>query len=103
MMKSFEENEIFQGNFNMDELILDTIKDVLITVLGRKSYSIIDRMMRDNSINWKDVPYNAEFFSKLLMIIFGHSHVIIEDLIVESIYEKIGVNFTAKKNYFFHI
>jgi hypothetical protein len=102
MMKNFEENGIFHESINVDKVILDTIKDVLRSVLGRKSYSSIYRSMRHHSMKWSDVPNNAEVFSVLLANILGRAHVIIEDLIVESIYEKMGVTYTVRKDYVFH-
>ena len=101
-MKNLEDNDIHIDNITVDNIILESIDNVLLSVLGKKSYKEINKSIKNYSIKWDEVPHNAKIFSILLMEILGRAHIIIEDLIVENIYEKLEVKFTVKKDYKFH-
>jgi len=98
MMKDFGRNINFTKNVNVDSIILKTIKDVLTEILGKKSYRNINESMKLYSIKWKEVPYNAEIFSNLLNYLLGPAYVNIEDLIIENIYEKIGLKYKIQND-----
>lgn len=102
MIRYPEKNMNFLKNINIDDIILKTIEDVLIKVIGKKSYNNISKSITLYSIKWNDVPNNAKIFSNLLMDLLGPTHVKIEEMIIENIYENIGLKNKIQNDYSFH-
>ncbi len=88
---------------SLDDLLLETIGDVLKQVFGEKPAKIILRNIKKGySLRWEEIPTKAQVFAGALQKILGSSGaVIIEDLIVEILYSKLKLEFKWKKGYGF--
>lgn len=82
-----------------DDIVLETIEEVILNVFEEDTKEILFQFL-DRS-NPKDVYEKIHFFSNSLPKILGESHVIIEDMILETLYSKYRVEFTLKKDYRF--
>jgi len=87
----------------VDGLLLETIGDVLKQVFGKSSAKVLLRHMKKSySLNWEEIPKRAQVFADALRNILGSSGgVIIEDLILETLYSKLELEFKWKKGYGF--
>jgi len=86
----------------VDDLLLETIGDVLRQVFGENSAKIILRNMKKSySLKWEEIPKRAQVFSDALRNLLGSGGVIIEDLILETLYSKLELKFEWKKGYRF--
>jgi len=87
----------------VDDLLLEIIDDVLKQVFGKTSAKIILRNAKKSySLKWEEIPKRVQVFSDALRNILGSSGgVIIEDLILETLYSKLDLEFEWKKGYRF--
>ena len=86
----------------VDDLLLETIGDVLKQVFGENSAKILLRHVKKSySLKWEEIPKRAQVFSDALRNILGQGGVIIEDLILETLYSKLELEFKWKKGYGF--
>jgi len=86
----------------VDDLLLETIGDVLRQVFGENSAKIILRnMKKSHSLKWEEIPKRAQVFSDALRNLLGSGGVIIEDLVLETLYSKLELKFEWKKGYGF--
>lgn len=87
---------------DLDRLFLGTIRDIILDIFGKDSLeTILQTMNKIYSLKWEDIPDNIKIFKTTIENLFGTGHVIIEDLIIENLYIKLGLNFECKKNYSF--
>ena len=86
----------------VDILLLETIDDVLKQVFGERSAKTILRNMKKTySLKREEIPKRGQVFSDALQKTLGSGAVIIEDLIVETFYSKLELEFKWKKGYGF--
>ncbi|MEM2130075.1 MAG: hypothetical protein QXZ70_05705 [Candidatus Bathyarchaeia archaeon] len=85
-----------------DILIIRTIQNVFLDIFGEKTLKKVRQILKDNySLDWMEIPEKSEVFAAALNEIFGKGAVIIEDLIIENLYNSLGKGLPAKKNYTF--
>lgn len=85
-----------------NELFLRTLNEVLTDVFNEKSVDdIFSTMESVYQLRIEDIPDNAHLLSKTLERIIGTGHIIIEDLLVENLYLKNGLDYENKKGYSF--
>jgi len=81
-----------------EEAFVDSIVSILSDIFGKKSTDLmLSTMSEEYSLTMENVPKKIKLFSMILNRIIGTSHIIIEDLIVETTYSKMGINFEPKK------
>ena len=86
----------------LDDLLLKSINETLRNTLGEDSKEIIHQhIMRNNTVEWNEIPQNIKIFFSNLYTLFGSKHFIIENLILENIYPKLGFVFEWKQDYTF--
>jgi hypothetical protein len=86
----------------IDDLFLETIGDVLNQVFGENSAkTILRHVKKSSSLKWEEIPRRIEVFADALQKTLGIGAVIIEDLILETLYPKLGLEFRWKKGYGF--
>lgn len=84
------------------ELINRTVEEVMLNIFGKRTLERILRIMREKySLKIDEVSEKPQVFSEALRRIIGGNSIIVEDLIVESLYIKIGLKSRWKKNYRF--
>jgi len=87
---------------SVDDLLLETIDDVLKQVFGKKPAKILIQGMKKNYfLEWEEIPSKVEVFADGLGKILGSGAVIIEDLILESLHSELGLELKWKKGYGF--
>jgi len=92
----------FAGGQNLDTFLLETIYDTLLDIFGKKSLKNIMLAMDEvYSLKWDEIPEKTETFERALQSMLRKGHVIIEDLILENLYPKLGVQFKFKSGYQF--
>ena len=80
-------------------LILKTIEEVLINIFGKKTFNKILLIMKSNyALEWKEIPKRSKEFSVVLHQILGTGSIIVEDLIIESLYNNLGIELPRKKD-----
>lgn len=85
-----------------NELFLKTLDEVLTDVFNEKSVDdIFNTMESVYQLKKEDIPDNAHLLSKTLERIIGTGHIIIEDLVVENLHFKKGLDYENKKGYSF--
>jgi len=85
-----------------NKMISGVAEEVMLNIFGRKALDNILRAMREKYfLDLEEMPERPDVFSEALRRIIGVGSVIIEDLIVENLYMKIGLEFRWKKNYVF--
>ncbi len=85
-----------------DALVLGTIQNVLLDVFGEKTLKKMRQVLKDSySLEWQEIPEKSEAFSSALKEILGRGAVIIEDLIVENLYNSLGKGLQWRKDYTF--
>jgi len=85
-----------------DEIIITTIKTTLQTIFGKRVSGTINKALRIYSVRWDEIPSNPILLSEILTKMLGSGHVIVEDLILENLYEELGVPYAYIKDYRFH-
>ena len=99
MMRTVFKQSVEKDN---DEIILKTIQGVMLEIFGEKSLRKIRHVMKENySLEWHDIPEKSEAFSSALKEILGRGAVIIEDLIVENLYNNFGKELLWRKDFSF--
>jgi len=84
---------------SQDGLILKTIEEVLISIFGQKTFNkMLVIMKRNYALEWSEIPRRSKEFSFALREILGTGSMIIEDLIVENLYNSLGLEIVRKKN-----
>jgi len=74
-----------------NSLMQSTIQDILIDIFGEKSTKVIlGTMESSHSLRMEDLPDRAQDFRDILEKILGSGHLIIEDLIVETLSTELG-------------
>jgi len=82
---------------SFDDLLLETIDDVLKQVFGKKPAKIIIQSMKKNYfLEWEEIPSKVEVFADALGKILGLG-AIIEDLILESLHSNLGLELKWRK------
>ena len=85
-----------------NKIISEVAEEVMLNIFGRKALDNILRAMREKYfLDLEEMPERPEVFSEALHRIIGLGSVIIEDLIVENLYAKMGLEFRWKKSYTF--
>ncbi len=85
-----------------NELFLRTLDEVLTDVFSEKSVKkIFSTMESVYQLKKEDIPDNTHLLSRTLERIIGTGHLIIEDLVVENLYNKNGLDYENKKGYSF--
>jgi len=80
-------------------LILKTIEEVLINIFGKKTFNKILFIMKSNyALEWKEIPKRSKDFSVALHQILGTGSIIVEDLIIESLYNNLGMELPQRKD-----
>jgi hypothetical protein len=86
----------------VDDLLLETIGDILKQVFGENAAkTILRHMKKSSSLKWEEIPGRIEVFAESLQKILGQGAFIIEDLILETLYPKLEFEFEWKKGYRF--
>jgi len=86
----------------VDGLLLETIGDVFNKVFGENSAkTILRHVKKSSSLKWGEIPRRIEAFAGALQENLGQGAFIIEDLILETLYPKLGLEFKWKKGYSF--
>jgi len=87
---------------NNDGLILKTIEDVLISIFGDKTFNnLLIALKRNYALEWREIPRRSKEFSLALHQILGTGSMIIEDLIIESLYNNLGLELIRRKDFSF--
>ena len=82
-----------------EDIFMETIKEVICNVFdGEVSGMIFSYLKESSSRRPEDV---AQVFTEVLPKILGIGHVIIEDLVIETLYSKYGRRLQWKKGYGF--
>lgn len=90
------------ANQEIDVLLQVTIKDVLLGIFGAKSTkTIFNTIERVHSIRLDEVSLKSQRFDVALKDILGNGHQIVEDMILESLYDKTGKALVYRENYTF--
>lgn len=85
-----------------EKTISRTAEQVMLNVFGRKAFESILRAMRERYFaDLEEISQNPQAFSEALRRIVGAGSVIIEDLIIENLYTRVGLEFRWKKGYSF--
>lgn len=85
-----------------EDILIDSVRDVFFDVFGRKSTRVIFRTIEEQySIPVEDIPQKTTLFSVALENLIGKGHVIIKDLIVETMFYRMGVEFQHNKEFDF--
>jgi hypothetical protein len=82
-----------------NDVVLETIEEVILNVFEEDTKEILFQFL-DGS-NPKNIYEKIHFFSRSLPKILSESHVIIEDMILETLYSKYRIEFTLKKDFQF--
>ena len=87
------------SNPEFDTLLEGTIRETMVDVFGLKSANnIIDVMQEKHNLKIEEVPRRSNEFNKALRNIIGSGHIIIEDLILEDVSDKLGQKYESKMN-----
>jgi hypothetical protein len=85
---------------NLDQLLLETIDEVLRQVFGRSAADIILKQLRRVDLGWEGRD-GAEFFSHALHEILGSGAVPLEKMILRNLYSKLDLRWEQKNGYGF--
>ena len=80
-------------------IIITTIRKTLHNIFGKRVVTSFNKALRAHSLRWEEIPYNSMLFSEILEKIVGRGYVIIEDLIIENLYEEMGLQYEYVKGY----
>jgi len=90
------------GGYDPDRFIITTIRTTLSDVFGKRIITSINKVMRAHSLRWEEIPDNPRLFSELLIKIVGRGHIVLEDLILESLYMELGLPYEYVEGCEFH-
>jgi len=82
-----------------DDVFMETIKEVIDNIFDGETSEIIFGYLKESGSRHPDET--AQVFANVLPKILGVGHVIIEDLIIETLYSKYGRKLQWKKGYGF--
>ncbi|MEM2431655.1 MAG: hypothetical protein QXX94_06855 [Candidatus Bathyarchaeia archaeon] len=86
----------------VNKIISEVAEEVMLNIFSRKALDNILRAMREKYfLDLDEMPKHPSIFSEALRRIIGVGSIIIEDLIIENLYIKLGLEFQWKKNYTF--
>lgn len=80
----------------LEDLLLDAVDEVVRNVFDDETATIILGYLKDNSSKMLDE--RVRIFSQSLPRILGIGSVIIEDLVLETMYSKLGLEFEPKRD-----
>ncbi|MEM2092415.1 MAG: hypothetical protein QXR59_03935 [Candidatus Bathyarchaeia archaeon] len=84
------------------KIISDVAEEVMLNIFGRKALESIIRAMREKYfLDLDEISERPQIFSEALRRIIGVGSIIIEDLIIENLYIKMGLEFKLRKGYNF--
>ncbi|MBS7648241.1 MAG: hypothetical protein QXK89_09250 [Candidatus Bathyarchaeia archaeon] len=87
---------------HVNEVISGVAKEVMLSIFGRRGLESIIKVMKGKyGLDLDDIPEKPHTFSEALREIIGIGSVIIEDLIIENLYIKVGLELRLRKNYNF--
>ena len=87
---------------NFNDVLQVTIKDTLLGIFGEKSTKTIFKTMEKvHSIRLDDVSSKSNTFDVALKDILGTGHQIVEDMILENLFDRTGKVFEYRENYSF--
>ncbi|MEM2704410.1 MAG: hypothetical protein QXR45_14770 [Candidatus Bathyarchaeia archaeon] len=86
----------------INKVIIDVAEEVMLSIFGRRGLESIIRVMRErHCLDISEISDKPHIFSEALHEIIGVGSIIIEDLIVENLYIRLGLEFHWKKGYKF--
>ncbi len=92
----------WSGMRSFDDLLLETIGDVLKQVFGEESAKIIlQHVEKTDCLKWEEIPKSAEIFADALRKVLGAGSVPVENLILKSLYSKLELKFEENEGYGF--
>lgn len=90
------------GEERANKMISRVAKEVMLSIFGRKSLDNIIQIMRERyGLDLDEISSKPRLFSEVMRKIIGVSSIIIEDLIIENLYMKVGLKIHWKKGYSF--
>ncbi|MBS7625269.1 MAG: hypothetical protein QW502_02720 [Candidatus Bathyarchaeia archaeon] len=85
-----------------NKIISEVAEEVMLNIFGRKALNGIIRAMREKYLlDLSEMPERPYIFSEALRRIIGVGSVIVEDLIIENLHARVGLEFRWKKGYGF--
>jgi hypothetical protein len=101
-MKMTDEGGGAEGIKRANKMISRVAEEVMLSIFGRKSLDNIIQIMKERyGLDLDEMPDKPRLFSEAMREIVGVSSVIIEDLIIENLYMKVGLEICWKKGYSF--
>jgi hypothetical protein len=94
-----EWRSIMQETINFDDMLVETIKEVLENIFDEQTAITILQYI--NESNKAKIDARIQSFSDSLQKILGSGATIIEDLILESLYSKLRAELKWRKDYAF--
>jgi hypothetical protein len=88
-----------QKKNSFGDVLIGTINEVIRDVFDDETAGVILKHLED--LDSQNAEKNVEIFSDALSDVLGVGSVIIEDLILENLYLKYGLELKQKKNYGF--
>ncbi len=89
-------------NRNFNDVLQVTIKETLLGIFGAKSTKTIFKTMEKvHSIRLDDVSSKSHTFDVALKDILGTGHQIVEDMILENLFDRTGKVFEYRENFSF--
>lgn len=96
------EGEEVRRKEQIDRIISDVAEEVMLGIFGRRALENIIRVLRERyGIDLNEISDKPHIFSEAMRRIIGAGSIIIEDLIIENLYMKTGLEFRWKKGYSF--
>jgi len=86
---------------SFDDLLLETMDDVLKQVFGEEPAKVILKHIKKRYSLEEEIPERVDVFSDALCKILGSGSVLIENLILKSLYSKLELKFEEKEGYEF--
>lgn len=90
------------GGSDPDLIIITMIRKTLHNIFGRRVITSFNKALRAHSLRWEEIPYNSRLFSEILTKMVGRGDIIIEDLILETLYGEMGLRYESIEGYKFH-
>lgn len=85
-----------------NKIISEVAEEVMLNIFGKKALNSILRVMREKYfLDLSEMPERPYIFSEALRRIIGIGSIIIEDLIIENLHARVGLEFRWKKGYSF--
>ena len=84
---------------NFDEIVAETVYEIIDNVFETEVSELILQFYNENSV--KNLEERIKVFSNDLSKILGEGYIIVQDLIIETLYFKLGVDLKWKQDYDF--